>query len=84
MKHKDLKVGMKVRVRPDLELGKSYGGMKTNPDGAMGNYGNRIFIIEDLYSNTKLALEDTDWVWTAEMLIPINDKMQKLKEKMLE
>lgn len=70
------KVGDKVRVRKDLNVGESYSGIAF-VDG-MERYKGEIFEIEDIEDDDVVFLKDTKFAWLDEMLEEVKeDKMEK-------
>ena len=63
------KVGDKVRVREDLEVGKDYGNYYVVVED-MKEYKGKEFIIHEVWRNC-YRLKDIDYYWTDEMLEPI-------------
>ena len=76
------KVGDKVRVREDLEVGKDYGNYDVVED--MKKYKGKEFIINEVWRNC-YRLKDIGYCWTDEMLEPvITTETQNLTETMNE
>jgi len=84
----NLKVGMKVRVRPNLEE-KNYGGNDLGAVDEMVERKGQIVTIANIYptgDDTEFTIveDNNEWCYNKFMVIPIlDDTMQKLKEKML-
>ena len=66
------KVGEKVRVREDLEVGKDYGGQRFTED--MNKYKGEIATISYINEFYKLYIGNPCWYWTDEMLEPVEIK----------
>ena len=80
MKYKDVKVGMKVRVKHNIrKINSSY-----SEDVSM--YEGKVYVIYKLdTSSYPVSLEGATYCFQPRLLDPaIDEKMQKLKEKMLE
>ena len=79
------KVGDKVRIREDLEVGKNYGHYNVVED--MGKYKGKEFIINEV-SRSYYRLKNENWYcWTDEMLEPVEEgekntmELEKLNEE---
>ena len=82
MKIKGFKVGMKVRFKKDL-TGIAVWGIDTKN---IAKIKNKVVTISSVSSDTRVCLKEDKlrFSWNIEFFKPaIDDKMQKLKEKML-
>jgi len=74
------KIGDKVRIREDLEVGKIYGSVRFVEE--RGSYRGKETIVTSIFSeNAKILYYELDrcgrWPWTPEMLEPVEEEHQK-------